>query len=139
MGAVARAIATTLFIAALCWAIGRTNSEFWLTLWFILLFFIGVPLALLSLRDLFYGFAKRKRFGRSQVLLHTCALFAAVLGYFVGVMAVQSEHPKAHLHQLMVVVFPLLVYVAPLLMVLHGAPLSRIKEFYIRPESDDDD
>lgn len=95
---------TAVLITGLCLAIGRTESEGWLTAWFLLLFFGGVPLALLSLRDLIARW-KPRRVGRSQLLLHICALFGAVIGYVVGALAVASEHPKAHLHQLMVLVF----------------------------------
>ena len=41
----------------------------------------------------------------------------------------------------MVVIFPLLVYATPLLMTLHGMPLSQLKYFYYasNEESPDDD
>jgi len=130
-----RGIVTVLFVSILCWAIGSTDNESWLMVWFILLIFLGVPLSLMTLRDLASLFTP-KWLGRSQVLLHVCALFGAVIGYYVGVMAFESEHPKVHLHQYMVVVFPALVYLAPLLMVFNGVPLSNIKKFYFKSGSD---
>lgn len=122
---------TVIFVAALCFAIASTNNELWLTLWFLLLLYAGIPISLLILRDLLFTIAP-KWLGPSQILLHVCALFGAFIGYGLGVMAVNSEHEEAHLHQPMVVIFPLMVYAAPLLMVFHGMPLSRVKDFYIK-------
>jgi hypothetical protein len=124
-----KAVATVLFLAFLCVAISQTDSDAWLTLWFPLLFFVGIPVLLLVVRDVWVVGGKwRNR--RGPLLLHTCAVFAALVGYGVGWMAVDSPHPKAHLHQWMVIIFPLFVYATPLLMVLHGLPLSRLKYFY---------
>ena len=53
-------------------------------------------------------------------------------------MAVDSGHPKAHLHQLLVVFFPLLVYATPLLTLFHGLPMSELKYFYFLKKDDED-
>ncbi len=127
-----------IFIAVLCLLIWQTTSEAWLTAWFMLLFFVGLPLVLFALRDALIPF-KPKGMGRRPLLLHTCAVFAAFVGYFVGWMAVDSEHPRAHLHQSMVIVFPLLVYLTPLLMVFHGLPISELKSFYFSRGDEDSD
>lgn len=124
-----------LFIAALCLAIWQTDSDAWLTAWFLLFFFAGIPLLLLAIRDALIS-VKPKWLGRGPLLLHTCAVFAALVGYLVGWMAVDSEHPRAHLHQAMVVIFPLLVYATPLLMIFHGMPISRLKYFYFARDSE---
>lgn len=131
MSIVAKAISTIVFVTALCFAISSTDNESWLTAWFLLFFFAGIPLSLLVLKDLLVVVAPRW-LGPSQVLLHVCAIFGAVIGYGLGLMAVNSGHEKAHLHQLLVVVFPLMVYATPLLMVFHGVPISRVKEFYFK-------
>lgn len=126
-----KVISTVIFISLLCFAISSTNNESWLTLWFLLFFFAGIPISLLVLKDLLFTVAP-KWLGPVQLLLHLCALFGAAIGYGLGLMAVSSGHEKAHLHQLMVVIFPLMVYATPLLMVFHGMPLARVKEFYIK-------
>lgn len=126
-----KVISTVIFVSLLCFAISSTNDESWLTLWFLLFFFVGIPISLLVLKDLLFIVAP-KWLGPSQLLLHVCALFGAFIGYGLGIMAVSTGHEKAHLHQLMVVIFPLMVYAVPLLMVFHGMPLSRVKEFYIK-------
>jgi hypothetical protein len=129
------AIAVILLIAFLCLAIAQTEDELWLGVWLLLMIFVALPLLLLVARDLLAAATSRQR--RGPLLLHTCAVFAALLGYGVGWMAVDSEHPKAELHQWLVVVFPLFVYVTPLLMLLHGLPVSRLKYFYLgRDEGD---
>ncbi|MCK5887643.1 hypothetical protein [Alcanivorax jadensis] len=135
MKSLAKVFLTILFVAFLCFAISETEDEAWLTVWFVLFFFVGIPLALVVLRDVLVV-ALPRWVGPSQMLLHICAVFGAVIGYGLGVMAVSSGHEKAHLHQLMVIVFPVLVYAAPLLMVFNGVPLSRVKEFYFRSKND---
>ncbi len=120
---------TISFIAVLCFAIWQTENEAWLTAWFLLLFFVGIPLLLVAIRDALVS-VKPKWLGRGPLLLHTCAAFAALVGYLMGWMVEGSAHPKAHLHKSMVWVFPLLVYAAPLLMIFHGMPISQLKHFY---------
>lgn len=135
MNMTARIIATIVFITVLCFAISSTDNESWLTIWFLLFLFVGIPLSLLALRDLLVVIAP-KWLGPSQILLHVCAIFGAAIGYGLGLMAVSTEHEKAHLHQLLVVIFPLMVYATPLFMIFHGMPISRIKEFYFKPSRD---
>ena len=126
-----KAISTMCIVGGICFAISSTDSEPWLTAWFFLFFFLGVPLSLLVFKDLFFVVAPNW-LGPSQLLLHICALFGAAIGYGLGIMAVSTGHEKAHLHQLLVIIFPLLVYATPLLMILHGMPFSRVKEFYFK-------
>ena len=131
MSIVAKTISIIVFITALCFAISSTDNESWLTAWFLLFFFAGIPLSLLVLKDLLVTVVPRW-LGPSQILLHVCAVFGGVIGYGLGLMAVNSGHEKAHLHQLLVVFFPLMVYATPLLMIFHGVPISRVKEFYFK-------
>ncbi|RDH45627.1 hypothetical protein [Zooshikella ganghwensis] len=126
-----KTIITAIFVLVLCFAISSTVNEAWLTVWFLLFFFVGIPFSFLVLKDLLVVVAPRW-IGPSQLLLHICALFGALVGYGLGAMAVSTEHQMAHLHQLMVVVFPLMVYATPLLMTLNGIPLSRVKRFYFK-------
>lgn len=126
-----KVISTVIFVSLLCFAISSTNHDSWLTVWFFIFFFVGIPISLVVLKDLLFTVAQ-KWLGPSQLLLHICALFGAFIGYGLGVMAVSSGHELADLHQLMVVIFPLMVYAVPLLMVFHGMPLSRVKKFYIK-------
>ena len=65
-----RGIATIILISSLCAAIYFSERESWQTAWFVLLFFVGLPLLLLSLRDLF-ALITPKWLGRGQLLLHT--------------------------------------------------------------------
>lgn len=126
-----KVISTVIFVSLLCFAISRTNNDSWLIVWFSILFFVGIPISLLVLKDLLFTVVP-KWLGPSQLLLHVCALSGAFIGYGLGIMAVSSGHELAHLHQLMVVIFPLMVYAVPRLMVFHCMPLSRVKEFYIK-------
>jgi hypothetical protein len=131
MSIVAKTISTIVFVGALCFAISSAESELWLTVWSVLLLFLGIPFSLLVLRDMLI-FVAPKWLGPSQMLLHLCAIFAARLGYVLGSMAISSEHEKADLHQLLVFILPLFVYSTPLIMIFHGLPISRIKEFYFK-------
>lgn len=136
MSVIAKTLFTIAFVTVLCFAISNTDNESWLTAWFLLFFFVGIPLSLLVIKDLLVVVAPRW-LGPSQILLHVCALFASVIGYGLGLMAINSEHEKAHLHQLLVIVFPLIVYATPLLMIFHGTPISRVKEFYFKSNQGD--
>lgn len=115
------------FMSALVFAIGQTeNTNPWLGSWFVLFIFIGLPLSLLSLRDLLVAATS----GRSSVafrawaLLHVCAVFAAGVGFLLGHLARESHHPRAELHQWLVLVLPGLVYLAPLLLALHSGSFT---------------
>lgn len=127
-----------VLLLLVCLLVARTNDEDWLTVLFPVLFFIVIPAFLLSVRDVLLTWLK-PWLGPRQLLLHVCAVLAAVVGYFVGEMAVQSGHERADLHRWMVLVFPMAVYLMPVVMALNGVPLSRIKAFYIRPTRIDDE
>jgi hypothetical protein len=118
--ALAKLFVVAVFVAALVFAIGNTaNESAWLVAWFLLFIFLGVPLALLSIRDvLLAGFAQTSATFRGWLLLHVCAAFAACIGLGLGYMARASGHPKAELHQWLAVILPALVYVAPMLLAL---------------------
>ena len=124
-------VSAAIFMVILCYAISMTSDESWLSIWFILFVFVGVPLCLLVLKDLVVAVTPNW-LGPSQILLHLCALFGAAIGYGLGVMAANTGHEKAHLHQLLVVILPLMVYATPLLMIFHGMPLSQVKKFYFK-------
>ncbi|MDF1779908.1 MAG: hypothetical protein P1U67_01305 [Alcanivoracaceae bacterium] len=137
MNVAKKALYTVLLIGFLCFAISRTNNESWLGAWFSLLFFVAIPMGLLVIKDLLVLIAP-SWLGSHQVLLHVCALFSAVVGYGLGDMAVSSGHESSELHRLFVVIFPLAVYMIPLMFILHGVPLARIKAFYFKPQKDDE-
>ena len=111
-----------ILMAGLVLAIANTDSRSsWLGIWMILILFVGLPLSLLAIRDLLVAASSRKSesFG-SWALLHICAIFAAIIGWLVGYMAVESQHPKAELHRWLVLALPGFVYLSPVLMALHG-------------------
>jgi hypothetical protein len=112
-------------VAVLGFAIGRTrNDSGWLIVWFLLFIFLGIPFVLLCLRDLLMSlFARRDESFRAWLILHICAAFAAAIGYGLGHLAAVSGHPKAALHQWLVLLLPALVYVAPLFLAVNSGNL----------------
>ena len=122
-----------LFTILLLALISTTDSEKWRSIWTILFVFLAIPLLLLALKDFLTNIAPKWN-GPSQLLLHICAIFSALIGYGLGLLAVKTGHEKAHLHQLLVVIFPAFVYSTPLLMFFHGMPLAEIKKFYFKTE-----
>jgi hypothetical protein len=109
-------------LAALAFAISRTNDDGWLTLWFLMAIFGAVPFLLMAIRDFalaMLGGSISDR-GRSWALLHTCAAFATLLGYGVYALARASDNPMASRQAWLIVVFPALVYLTPVLLALHG-------------------
>ena len=121
-----KAFAVAAFVTSLVYAIGNTaNDSTWLSVWFSLFFFVGLPLALLSLRDVLVAiFSGRSDSFRAWLLLHVCAFFAAGVGLLLGYMAKSSDHPKAESHQWLALVLPALVYAAPVLLALQSRNTS---------------
>lgn len=117
-------------------AIAATEDESWLTVWLLVFVFIALPTLLLSLRDLL-ALVSPRWLGRRPLFLHICAAFGAGIGYGLGWMAVDSGHPQPHLHRLLVIVFPLIVYVTPLLLLLHGQAYDQFKAFYLGTRDED--
>jgi hypothetical protein len=124
--AILKCLAAGGFIACLVMAIGHTdNASPWLVAWFLLFFFVGLPLGLLSIRDLLVAFfSSASASFRAWLLLHVCATFAACIGCLLGHMARASGHPKADLHQWLALVLPALVYLTPVLLALHSGSLG---------------
>jgi hypothetical protein len=113
-------------------AIRVTNDENWVGVWFLLLLFVGLPLSLLSLRDLLLSFAATRTESRKfWLMLHVCALFAAGIGYGLGVMAESSGNPKADVQKWLVVALPCLVYITPVLLALHSAPVQLLSTLWM--------
>jgi hypothetical protein len=128
-----------VLIAGLTFAIGHAeNDSNWLVVWFLLLIFLGVPMALLSIRDLLVGvFSQRSASFRAWLILHVCAAFAAAIGFGLAHLAAVSGHPKAALHQWLVLVLPALAYLAPVFLAIHSGNLEFLallaKPFRKRP------
>ncbi len=72
-----KTIITAIFVLVLCFAISSTVNEAWLTVWFLLFFFVGIPFSFLVLKDLLVVVAPRW-IGPSQLLMHICALFGVL-------------------------------------------------------------
>ena len=123
--AVLKFAGSILLVVTLVLAIGGTSDEFWLTAWFLAFVFLVIPLVLLSVRDLIATcFQAGGPAFRLWLLLHVCAVFAAVIGYSLGLLAELSGHPKA---KWLIVILPALVYVTPLLLWLHGLPFQLLQ------------
>jgi len=116
-------------VALLAGAIGFTDNESpWLVAWFLLFFFAGIPVALLSLSDFASAVFRGRGEGfRGWLLLHVCAVFAAGVGLLLGQLANASEHPNADLHQWLILVLPGLVYLAPVLLALHSGDFGFLR------------
>lgn len=123
--AVLKFAGSILLVVILVLAIAGTSDEFWLTAWSLAFVFLAIPLILLSVRDLIAAFSQASGPGfRFWLMLHVCAVFAAVIGYFLGLLAESYGHPKA---RWLIVILPSLVYLTPLLLWLHGLPLRLLQ------------
>lgn len=119
-----KALAAMIFAASLCAYIACAEQEPWGG-WYLLFIYIAVPLNLLFIKDLLVCVMPRW-LAPEQVLLHVCAMFAAVLGYGLGLLSHWSGIEGAPARYVLTAIFPLVVYGVPLLMVLHGVPVSLI-------------
>jgi len=120
--AIQKCLIAALLILGLVYAIANTDNESnWLVVWFLLFFFLGIPVGLICIRDLLLAiFPSSSLSRRAWFILHVCAAFAAAIGWLLGYLAVSSGHPKASLHQWLVLIFPGIVYLVPVVLALHG-------------------
>jgi hypothetical protein len=119
--AMLKLLGTVVMLTVVGWAIGHTQDQLWLGIWFLLFIFLGVPLVLLSIRDLLLSFfANRSESFKAWAIVHVCAVFAFLLGLLLASGARSTGHPKADLHQWLVLILPGLVYLAPVFLALHG-------------------
>ncbi len=138
--AFSKLFATTMLLTALGWAIGHTKDQLWLGIWFLLFIFLGIPLVLLCIRDLLLSFfANRSESFKAWAIVHVCAVFAFLLGLLLASGARSTGHPKADLHQWLVVILPGLVYLAPVFLALHGNRvfLSTLLRPFLRKSNDE--
>ncbi|MBI4591693.1 MAG: hypothetical protein HY725_22935 [Candidatus Rokubacteria bacterium] len=114
-----------VLVVTLVLAFASTSDDAWLTVWSLALVFVALPLILLSARDLIATFFEAS--GPASgfwLMLHVCAVFAAVIGYLLGLLAESSGHPKA---KWLVIILPALVYLTPLLLWLHALPFQLLR------------
>lgn len=107
-----------------------SKDDLWVTVWLILLIFVSPTVILLSLRDTLVAF--RSKFSRSPqaLLLHLCAIFAALIGLGLWRMGISSGNPMANRQIWLILILPATVYVTPLLMAIRGSNYQILVLFY---------
>ncbi len=107
------------FVALLCVAIALAQSEMYLTIWLVLLIFVGLPLVLVTISDAIRTLRSSDRAeGFFSTGIHVTAVFAFALGYILSQMAIWSDHPFKEKHAYLPILFVALVYGYPLVMFL---------------------
>ena len=124
-----------IVLAALCLALPYVENEGALGAILLVLIYVSIPVILLSLRD-FIVHRRLNGIARGPLLLHVAALFAALVGYGVYWMAVASEHPQVEKHRWFILLFPLLVYATPVLLLFQGLSLREVRDLYTGGDDD---
>jgi hypothetical protein len=128
---VKRFLLVVVSMVFLCAAIFHIESETWSGVWLLLFVCMGIPVTLLTIRDLLSSRRFCGRF-RRPLLLHVCAAFGVFVGWCMTLM-VDAGVPNAdRLYWFAMLSCPCLVCATPFFLFLHGAiPLSELKSYYI--------
>jgi len=126
MKRIAKKLATVVtIIAFLCFAIIITDSELWLTIWLVLLIFVGVPLCLVSVADIVREIrGPEAETGFFSTGIHVTAVFACLVGYLLYRMADWTDHAFEDKHVYLPFIFVAVVYGYPLLMWLRAKAMD---------------
>ncbi|TAG25628.1 MAG: hypothetical protein EAZ37_11975 [Burkholderiales bacterium] len=129
LGALVRLAGAVALLLVSFLGISNTATESnWAIFWWLLFIFLALPVLLLAIRDCLATFImQRSESFRAWLMLHVCAFFAAAVGIMLACMAHASSHPKAELHQWLILILPALVYIAPLLLALHSGSTEFLK------------
>ena len=115
--AITKLVAVLVILCSLAVAIGVTESEIWLGVWFILFIYFGVPVLLLSIADLIRSIrGSPEQNSIFSTGIHVTAVFGFLVGYLLYKMAVWTEHPMVERHAYLPLLFVAMVYGYPAVM-----------------------
>ena len=110
-------IAIIVILCSLSIAIGVTESEIWLGIWFILFIYFGIPVLLLSIADLIRSIrGTPEEHSVFSTGIHVTAVFGFLIGFLLYRMSVWSEHPSVEKHAYLPLLFVAMVYGYPAIM-----------------------
>ena len=109
--------AIVVILCSLGVAIGVTESEVWLGVWFVLFIYFGIPVLLLSIADLIRSFRRApEKNSMFSTGIHVTAVFGFLVGFLLYKMSVWSEHPSVDKHAYLPLLFVAMVYGYPAVM-----------------------
>ena len=121
-------LGTLVALAAICFALTRTNNEALVGLLIFLFILAGMPCLLFAIRGVFIAlrrspFSSQSRF---SVLIHVCAAFGALVGVGVYALTRASDASYAPRAAWLIVIFPAIIYLWALTVQIVGAVFGYI-------------
>jgi hypothetical protein len=105
-------LATLAGLAAIYFALTRTNNEALVGLLIGLFIFGGMPCLIFAIRGFFVALRRSPASPRTRfsALIHVCAAFGALVGAGVYALARASDNPAASQVAWLIIIFPAIIY-----------------------------
>jgi hypothetical protein len=99
-------------LAAIYFALTRTNNETYVGILIVTFIFVGMPCLLFAIRGMLVALRRSPSTPRDRwsVLLHVCAIFGALIGAGVYALARANDGPSASKMAWFIVIFPATIY-----------------------------
>jgi uncharacterized membrane protein SirB2 len=105
-------LATLAALAAIYFALTRTNNGIYVGVLFMLFIFVGIPCLLFAVRGFLVAIPRTSPSPRTRfsVLFHVCAVFGALVGAGIYALARASDGPFASQAAWLIIIFPVIIY-----------------------------
>jgi hypothetical protein len=116
-------LGTLVALAAIYFALTRTNNETLVGVLIFLFVFAGMPCLLFAIRGVFVALRRSPSSSQTRfsVLIHVCAAFGALVGVGVYALTRASDPSYAPRAAWLIVVFPAIIYLWVLTLQIVGA------------------
>jgi hypothetical protein len=116
-------LGTLAALAAIYFALTRTNNETYVGVLILLFIFVGMPCLLFAIRGFFVALRRSPSSSQTSfsILIHVCAAFGALVGVGVYAMIRASDPSHASRAAWLVVIFPAIIYLWVLTVGIVGA------------------
>ena len=121
-------LGTLAALAAIYFALTRTNNETYVGVLILLFIFVGMPCLLFAIRRFFVALGRSHSSSQTRfsVLIHVCAAFGALIGVGVCALTRASDPSYAPRAAWLIVIFPAIIYLWVLTVGIVGAVFGYI-------------
>jgi hypothetical protein len=105
-------LGTLAALAAIYFALTRTNNETYVGVLILLFIFVGMPCMLFAIRGFFVALRRSPSSSQARfsVLIHVCAAFGTLVGVGVYALIRASDPSHAFRAAWLIVIFPAIIY-----------------------------
>jgi hypothetical protein len=105
-------LGTLAALAAIYFALTRTNNETYVGVLILLFIFVGMPCLLFAIRGIFVALRRSPSSPRARVsvLVHVCAMFGALVGAGIYSLGRAYDGPSASRQAWLIIIFPAIIY-----------------------------